>query len=191
MMARCLRIFAIALMLWALGGNQALGVEPIETKLLAAMPILEHGMTRMIMGMGPGELDLSVGRAAFSRVVVRAEAGSAGRFDLNIRLSAPPNLLAPAFFAVEVDSQSVTGFMTLFFGPVSIDLGRTWFKPSRWALAQLIVHPRLTMVVGGIQESKLIVPVVGWRIFPSASVQWEIDMLFAGSEMRLSVGGFL
>ena len=181
----------ITLVLWAFASSLALAVEPIETKLLAAMPILETGMTQMIMGMGSDELDLSIGRAVFPRVVVRAEAGSAGPFDLTVRLAAPPQLFAPAFFAVELAPTSVTGLMTLFFGPVSIDLGRTWFEPSRWALAQLIVHPRLTMVVGGIQESEVIVPLVGWRIFPSSSARWEIDMLFTGREIRVSVGGYL
>ncbi len=190
-MAERARILTLALMLGLLGSCLVSGTETVETKLLAAMPILETGMTQMILGRGSDELDLSIGRAVFPRVVVRAEAGSAGPFDLNIRLFAPPQLFAPAFFAVELNPHSVTGLMTLFFGPVSIDLGRTWFEPSRWALAQLIVHPRLTMVVGCIQESKLIFPLVGWRIFPSASAQWEIDMLFTGKEIRVSVGGYL
>ena len=190
-MAERSRMLTLVLMLGLLGSCLVSGTETFETKLLAAMPILETGMTQMIMGMGSDELDLSIGRAVFPRVVVRAEAGSAKPFDLNIRLTVPPQLFAPAFFAVELAPTSVTGLMTLFFGPVAIDLGRTWFEPSRWALAQLIVHPRLTMVVGGIEESEIIVPLVGWRIFPSSSARWEIDMLFTGREIRVSVGGYL
>jgi hypothetical protein len=180
----------IGLLLLAHSGSSVWGMEPIATKLLAAMPILESSMTQIIAGAASDEFHLSVSRAILPRVVVRAEASTTGPFDLNVRFLAPLQV-APAFLAVEVGPKRVTGLMTLFFGSVSIDLGRTWFEPSRWAFVQLIVHPRLTMVVGGIQQSEAVVPLVGWRLFPAASAQWEIDMLFSGSEIRLSVGGIL
>jgi len=101
-MAERSRMLTLVLMLGMLGSCLVSGTETFETKLLAAMPILETGMTQMIMGMGSDELDLSMGRAVFPRVVVRAEAGSAGPFDLTIRLAAPPQLFVPAFFAVEL-----------------------------------------------------------------------------------------
>lgn len=154
------------------------------------MPILQRSITQLIVGTVSNDFHLSVSRAVLPRVVVRAEASTAEQFELNVRFLALLQV-APAFLAVEIGPKRVTGFMTLFFGPVSIDLGRSWFEPLRWALAQLIVHPRLTMVVGGIQQPEGIVPVAGWRLFPAASAQWEIGMLFTGSEIRLSVGGIL
>jgi len=47
------------------------------------------------------------------------------------------------------------------------------------------------MVIGGVEQSDAMAPYVGWRLFPAASAQWEIDMLFNGTEIRLSVGGIL
>jgi len=147
-------------------------------------------MTQITVGSEPSGLHLSVSRAILPRLIVRAEARTSGPFDLTVRLLAPVQV-APAFLAIEVSPKRVTGLMTLFFGSVSIDLGRSWFEPSRWAVVQLMVHPRLTMVVGGIQQSEEIVPFAGWRLFPSASAQWEIDTLFSSREFRISVGGVL
>jgi hypothetical protein len=166
------------------------GSEPLSAKLLAAMPVLELSMTHLTIGAGSNDLLLSVSRAILPNVVVRGIASTSGLFDLHLRVLAPLQL-APAFLAIELSPTRVTGLMTLFFGPVSVDLGKTWFEPSRWALIQLVVHPRLTMVIGGIEQSDAITPCVGWRLFPTASAQWEIDMLFNGNEIRLSVGGIL
>ena len=166
------------------------GSEPISAKLLAAMPVLETSMTRLTIGASSNDLYLAVSRAILPNVVVRGIASTSGLFDLHLRLLAPLQVV-PAFLAVELAPNRVTGLMTLFFGPVSIDLGRTWFEPSRWAFIQLVVHPRLTMVFGGIEQSDTIAPCVGWRLFPMASAQWEIDMLFNRNEIRLSVGGIL
>jgi len=184
------RMLIVALFLLSLNSILTFGVESIESKLLGAMPILESSMTRITVSSGPSGSHLSVSRAILPRLIVRAEAATSGPFDLTVRLLAPFQV-APAFLAIEVSPRQVAGLMTLFFGPVSIDLGRTWFEPSRWAVAQLMVHPRLTMVVGGIQQSEEIVPFAGWRLFPAASAQWEIDALFSSREFRISVGGVL
>ena len=166
------------------------GSESVSAKLLAAMPILETAMTQVEVWTTSNDLSLSVSRAILPSVVVRGTASTTGLFDLQVRVLAPLQI-APAFLAIELAPNRVTGLMTLFFGPVSIDLGRTWFEPSRWVFVQLVVHPRLTMVFGGIEQFDAIAPCVGWRLFPTASAQWEIDMLFNGNEIRLSVGGIL
>ena len=164
--------------------------EPISAKILAAMPVLEPSMIHLTLGVGSNDLLLSVSRAILPNVVARGTANTSELPDLLIRFLAPFQL-TPAFLAVELSPTRVTGLMTLFFGPVSIDLGRSWFQPARWALIQLVVHPRLTMVIGGVEQSDAMAPYVGWRLFPTASAQWEIDMLFNGTEIRLSVGGIL
>ena len=189
-MKKLSRTLIVALFLLSVPSILTVGVESIESTFLAAMPILEASMTKITVSSGPSGCHLSVSRAILPRLIIRAEARTSGPFDLTVRLLAPFQV-APAFLAIEVAPRRVTGLMTLFFGPVSIDLGRTWFEPSRWAVAQLMVHPRLTMVVGGIQQSEAIVPFAGWRFFPAASAQWEIDTLFSSSEFRISVGGVL
>lgn len=123
-------------------------------------------------------------------MVVRGSAGTSGSFDLRVRWL-PPLELAPAFLAVELSPRSVTGLMTLFFGPVAVDLGRTWFEPSRWALIQWVVHPKLAMIVGGVQELGRIMPQVGWRLFPTGSARWEVGMMFERNGIKLSLGGIL
>lgn len=174
----------------ALGSSLACGNESIANKLLAAMPVLENAMTQVELWTASSDLHLSVSRAILPSAVIRGTVGIRGVFDLQARVLAPLQL-APAFFAVELAPNRVTGLMTLFFGSVSLDLGKTWFEPSRWAFAQLVVHPRMTLVFGGIQQVEAVVPHVGWRWFPTASAQWEIDMLFTWNEVRLSVGGVL
>lgn len=148
-------------------------------------------MTQIALMTAKKGFQLSVSRAIVPHVLIRGAAGTtSGSFNLCARLLAPLEL-APAFLAVELDSRRVTGLMTLFFGPVTIDLGRTWFDPARWAWVQLIVHPRLTMVIGGIRHSEKIEPQVGWRLFPTGSAQWEVGMMFGRDGIRLSFGGVL
>ena len=186
-------IWLAVLVLLAIGGTAcAEGLEPIiAAKLLAAMPIMERGMTQGVLMTTTTGFQLSVSRVIMSHILVRGTAGTTSdSFNLCVRLLAPLEL-APAFLAVELDSKRVTGLMTLFFGPVAIDLGRTWFDPARWAWIQFVVHPRLTMVIGGIQHSERIEPKVGWRVFPTSSAQWEVGMMFGRDGIRLSFGGTL
>ena len=165
-------------------------LDPISDKLLAALPIMEQGMTQIALSPTPTSFHLSVNRAITSHFQLRGVAATSGSFDLCLRFLAPLGL-APAFLAVELGPRSVTGLMTLFFGPVSIDLGRTWFEPVRWALAQWVVHPQLTMIIGGLQQSEKITPQVGWRLFPTSSARWEIGMMFGRNGIRFSFGGIL
>ena len=184
-------IWLAVLVLIAVGSvTCAEGLGPIATKLLAAMPIMEQGMTQLAISTGTKESQVVVSRAIASYALVRGSASTSGSLGLCVRLLAPLEL-APAFLAVELDSRRVTGLMTLFLGPVSIDLGRTWFDPSRWMLVQLVVHPRLTMVIGGIQQSGKVEPQVGWRLFPTGSARWEVGMMFERHEIKLSFGGIL
>jgi hypothetical protein len=168
----------------------ATGTSPVFVDLLAAMPILEPGMTQIGLAWTAAGVGVSIGRVVGSNLLVRGQADMSGRYDLALRVLAPLEI-APAFLAVEVAPGRLTGLMTLFFGPVSMDLGRSWFNPERWLLIQCVVHPRLTLVAGGWQEAGVIRPYVGWRMFPAATAQWEIDMLFGGAGVRLSVGGAL
>lgn len=168
----------------------AVASEPISAKFLAAMPIMERGMTQIALSPTSTGFHLSVNRAIASHIHVRGSAGTSGSFDLRVNLLAPLEL-APAFLAVELGPRSVTGLMTLFFGPVIVDLGRTWFEPARWALIQWVVHPRLTMVIGGVQQSEKITPQVGWRLFPTGSARWEIGIMFERNGIKLTFGGIL
>ncbi len=165
-------------------------LHPISAKLLAAMPIMERGMTQIALVPTSTGFHLSVNRAITSHIHVRGSAGTSGAFDLRVRLLAPLEL-APAFLAVELGPRSMTGLMTLFFGPVIVDLGRTWFEPARWALAQLVVHPRLTLVIGGVQQSEKVTPQLGWRLFPTGSARWEIGMMYERNGIKLTFGGIL
>ena len=182
----CLAVLVLLAVGWT---TCAESLDPIATKLLAAMPIMERGMTQGVLMTTTTDFHLSVSRAIMPHVLVRGAAGATSdSFNLCVRLLAPLEL-APAFLAVELDSKRVTGLMTLFFGPVAIDLGRTWFDPARWAWIQFVVHPRLTMIIGGLQQSEVITPQVGWRLFPTGSAQWEIGMMFGRNGIRLSFGG--
>lgn len=164
--------------------------EPMGGQPLAAMPILEQGMTQLRASVGRTECQLSISRALSAHVFVLGTASTNGTLDASLRLLAPINL-APVFLAIELTPQQVTGLMTLFFGPVSIDLGRSWFAPSRWAWFQLVVHPRLSLVVGAQQTLGRTVPRVGWRLFPTGSASWEVELTVAPDEMRLTFGGVL
>ena len=185
-------IWLAILVLLAVGWTTcAESLEPMAIQLLAAMPVLERGMTQIALTTATTGSHLSVSRAIAPYVLIRGAAGTTSdSFNLCVRLLAPLEL-APAFLAVELNSKRVTGLMTLFFGPVAIDLGRTWFDPARWAWIQFVVHPRLTMVIGGIQHSEEIAPQVGWRLFPTGSAQWEVGMMFGRDGIRLSFGGTL
>ena len=165
-------------------------LDPVSYRLLAAVPIMQRGMTQITLMPASTGFQLSVSRAIASRIVVQGVADTRSSFDLRLRLLAPLDL-APAFLAVELNPTCVTGLMTLFFGPVSIDLGRAWFEPARWALIQMVVHPRLTMVLGGVQQSEEIISQVGWRLFPTGSGQWEIGMMFGRDGIKLTFGGIL
>ena len=182
----------LAVLFVLIGGltTRAESLDPISAKLLAALPIMERGMTHISLSPRSTGFHLSVNRAITSHFQLRGVADTSGSFDLRIRLLAPLEL-APAFLAVELDARSMTGLMTLFFGPVVIDLGRTWFEPSRWALVQVVVHPQLAMVVGGVQQSEKITPQVGWRLFPTGSARWEIGMMFGRNGIKLTFGGIL
>jgi len=147
-------------------------------------------MTQIAVSPTPKGFRLSVSRAIASHIAVRGVADTASPFDLRMRLFAPLELV-PAFFAVEFGPRSVTGLMTLFFGPVAVDLGRTWFEPARWALVQWVVNPYLVMVVGGVQQSDDMTLQAGWRIFPSGSASWEVGMMFGQDGIKLSLGGVL
>jgi len=186
-----LAVWLIALVM-LIGGSTTCAEtsDPISTKLLAAMPVMERGMTQIALSPTSTGFHLSVSRAITSNIHVRGSAGTSGSFDLRMTLLAPLEL-APAFLAVEMGPTSVTGLMTLFFGPVVVDLGRTWFEPARWALVQWVVHPRLTMVIGGVQQSEKITPQVGWRLFPTGSARWEIGIMFERNGIKFTFGGIL
>jgi hypothetical protein len=147
-------------------------------------------MTKVTLSADSTGFQVAADRAIGSHVLVRGAAGTRGAYDLSARLLAPLDL-APAFFAVEVGTSGLTGLMTVFFGPVSIDLGRTWFDPVRWALVQLVVHPRLSLVFGGAQQSGPFLPQIGWRFFPTGTARWEIAAMLQQGVIRLSLGGVL
>ena len=189
-MKRFLRTGIAILIFVAFGSHLACGIESITSKLLAAMPVLGNATTQVEIWRASNDFHLSVSREILPGVLIRGTAGTCARFDLQARLYAPLQL-APAFLAVELAPNRVTGMMTLFFGSASLDLGRTWIEPSRWAFLQLVAHPRMTLVFGGIQQAAMVVPHVGWRLFPTASAKWEMDMLFSWNEIRLSVSGVL
>ena len=166
------------------------GLDPIANRFLAAMPLMERGTTQIAISAASTDFSAIVSRAITPRVLVRGSASTRGALNLCARLLAPVEL-APAFLAIELDPRSVTGLMTLFFGPVVIDLGRTWFEPAHWALGQWVVNPHLTIVIGGIQRSGAFEPHAGWRLFPTGSAQWEVGMMFERNEITLSFGGIL
>lgn len=165
-------------------------LAPVANKLLAAMPIAEQGMTHIAFSANLADLQLSLSRAVSSHVLVRGSANIIGSLDLVVRLLAPLEF-PPVFLAVELGWEQVTGLITLFFGPIIIDLGRTWITPSRWALIQIVTHPCLTIVIGGSQHSGKIEPQVGWRLFPTGSAQWEVGMMFGRDGISLSLGWLL
>jgi len=84
--------------------------------------------------------------------------------------------LAPAFLGIEIGPARITGLLTIFLGPVSIDLGRTWFHPERWAIVQLSMHPRLTAFLAVDEAAEWFLPSVGFRLFPLASARWELGV---------------
>ena len=182
----------LAVLFVLIGGSPTCGeaLYPISAKLLAALPVMEQGMTQIALSPTSSGFHLSVNRAITPHFQLRGVAGTSGSFNLCLRLLAPLEL-APAFLAVELDPGSVTGLMTLFFGPISIDLGRTWFEPVRWALVQWVIRPRLTMIIGGVQQSEKIMPQVGWRLFPTGSARWEIGVMFERNGIKLTFGGIL
>lgn len=163
-------------------------VEPMGGQILAAMSLLDPGMTRIWVSAGAWECQFAVYRALSSRVLVLGTASTTGALDLELRVLLP-EYLAPAFLAIGLAPQHITGLMTLFFGPISIDLGRRWGQPARWAWLQLSAHPRLSLMVGIQDINGQFVPSVGWRLFPTGSASWDIELAVASNEMRLTVGG--
>ena len=185
-MKRMLAVLLVVVGVAVLGGAARSLVTVDE--LLAAMPILERGLTRIALMPDMGEPGVSVFRAVTPSMFIRAEAVT--DYNLAVRLLAPP-VLVPAFFAIEVDMHCVTGLMTLFLGPVAIDLGRSWVEPARWVWIQCAFHPRLTVLLGGREQDGVVSPQVGWRLFPTGSARWEIAMTFGNEGICLVFGGIL
>ena len=179
------RLLYIGILTWLM-----LPVSALAGQYLAAMPILEQGMTQLAVSMQSTDIEASITRAVSSFTSVCGMAATSGRLDLSVRLVAPWEL-APAFFALEMTPRRVTGLMTLFFGPVSLDLGRSWVETSRWAWVQLVVHPKLTLVAGGTFSEQRLSPHIGWRLFPTGSASKEIRVVFGQDGMVFSVGGVL
>lgn len=184
------RVPIMALLLIAASFTVLRAAEPMGGHPLAAMPILDQGMTQLRASVGISGCNLAIRRALRPHVLVLGAASTSGELDASLRLLLPINL-APAFLAVELSPQRVTGLMTLFFGPVSIDLGRSWFEGSRWAWLQLVVHPRLSLVVGAQQTSGSMSPRVGWKVFPTASASLQIELTVARDEMKVTMGAVL
>ena len=90
-------IWLAVLVLIAVGSvTCAEGLGPIATKLLAAMPIMEQGMTQLAISTGTTESQVVVSRAIAPYALVRGSASTSGSLGLCVRLLAPLEL-APAF----------------------------------------------------------------------------------------------
>jgi hypothetical protein len=172
----------------------AVGAAGVKTIGLAdfdaAMPILERGRTQVALSSGPSGLRLSVDRVVTSHIHVTGIADGRGGVDLRLRLLAPLEL-APAFLAVELAPTRVAGLMTVYFGPVSFDLGRSWFDRARWVAVQCVVDPRCTLVISAVQRLTEIAPSIGCRLFPEASGRWEIGVLLGVRRIGIWLGGVL
>ena len=138
--------------------------------------------------MGPHQADVSITRAITAFTEIHGSASTRGGLDLSVQCHLPLQL-APAFLSAEVSLSEVTGYLTLFFGPVSIDLGRSWIQPERWAWAQLVVHPELVLVMGIREREGSWSPQIGWRWVPWATSAWELTLVVERDAVTLTVGG--
>ncbi len=181
-------ICMIALIGFAAGAAHAKSIDANDFN--AAMPILESGQSRVTLSSDLSGFRLSVDRAITSYVHITGIADASGVPDLRLRLLAPLEL-APAFLAVELAPTRVTGLMTVYFGPVSFDLGRSWFDAARWVAVQCVVEPRWTLVISAVQRLGEITASIGARLFPEASGRWEIGVLVDVRRIGIWVGGVL
>lgn len=156
---------------------------------LSALPMYDSGTTAFqLTATGRDYAELSLTRAITTFAEIHGRASTQGDLDLSVQCHLPLQL-APAFLSAEVSLSEVTGYLTLFFGPASIDLGRSWIQPERWAWAQVVVHPKLTFVVGVRESEGSITPQIGWRWFPWATAAWELSLTVAPNAMSFSIGG--
>ncbi len=179
-----LGVLALIGLAMGVSGGQSAG----ELGFNAAMPILERGMTRITTcsdGMS-GELELE--RAITSHLSITGVADTTGLVDLSVCLRAPWQL-APAFLAMELSPRRITGLMTIYFGPVSIDLSRSWLDPARVAIVQWVVDPRWTLVLCASERFGQIAPGIGCRLFPKESGNWELGVSLSTRGVRFWAGG--
>ena len=169
-----LRIIGFAMLAACLGLSAMAGGLSIP-HFSAALPTLPAGASELAASMGRDGIDVSFSRVLSSHLLVTGAAASGGDLDLSVRWLLPLDLV-PVFVAVELAATHVTGLMTLFLGPVSLDLGRSWFATERWAIVQLSMHPRLTAVLALEASTARLLPSLGWRLFPLASARWELGL---------------
>ena len=156
---------------------------------LSALPIYDPGATSLQLTFaGANHANVSITRAITAFTEIHGSASMQGALDLSVQGHLPLQL-APAFLSAEVSLSEITGYLTLFFGPVSIDLGRSWIRPERWAWAQLVVHPKLTLVVGISESEGDLAPQIGWRWFPWATSAWELTLIVGPDAVSFSMGG--
>ncbi len=139
----------------------------------AAIPTLPAAGSELTACVTDEAIALSFTRAATPHVLVSGSAALGHDLDLAVRWL-PVLDLAPVFLGIEIGPARVTGLITVSLGPASIDLGRTWFQPERWAIVQLSMHPRLTAYLALEEAADRFRPSVGCRLFPLASARWEL-----------------
>lgn len=175
MMIRVHRVILFLLLIGCgYGGSTSAAVIPHFSAALPTLPVAASEMAASISADG---ISVSFTRVLTSRVVAAGEATTCGSFDLSVRWMAPLDLV-PAFLAIEASPTAITGLMTVFLGPVCIDLGRTWFRPERWAIVQLCMHPRLTTFLAIDDTTGRFRPTLGWRLFPTTTAHWEVGARF-------------
>jgi hypothetical protein len=169
-------VLSLSLLALLLLGSPVLGKTDEPFYLLAALPTLPPGMTRLSLAQGGAVWVIAVEQATGPSVLVRGAATTGGAVNLLLRWHLPLDL-APVFLAVEFDGRRLTGLMTLFLGPLGVDLGRSWGTETRWALLHLAVDPHLTWMLEWCQRGKVSAPRIGWRLFPAASARWEMGLM--------------
>jgi hypothetical protein len=177
--------FVLALLLMAEAPERAEAMQ--ISHFFGAMPIVSRGTSVASSWATGTDAGLSFTRAIDPHVLMTGSITAQSSLDLRLCLKAPLEL-APAFLALELSPSRMTGLMTLFLGPVALDLGRTWFDPVRWVIVQVAVHPQLTLFVMGEERGGRILPYAGFRWFPEETARWEIGFR-GGSEAEIWLGG--
>ena len=123
-----------------LGSCALFGLTFPPSDLLAALPGVDGGW---MVGCRAGADGVSVilERALCPAISVRGMLATERGAQLMGRLRIPVDL-SPVFYAIDIGTQGVGGWMTLLLGPVSVDLGRQWAQKRRvlQPLVSLLYH---------------------------------------------------
>ena len=97
--------------------------------------------------------------------------------------------LHPLSAAVDLAADRISLLASLFFGPVGVDIGRSWGRePGRWASVWFAPHPQLTLGLGVEEADGRVAPEIGFRWRPAGVPGWSIGFHVGRGGPSVSIG---